>query len=312
MTEWVFQNKLRAKELERIKNGDAFLPTKELKKLLGLPEVAITEAVYDIATDTYLGRDYKDVYPRGYRMPGEDWAGPNLALKYAKEYIKEALDYYEARNAALKIKCIKSAELLLMYSCFADVWEGTPESWRLLGEIYFNDWGCGEYWFGEGFNEYPLSNTYPRLLQIPSFRDRAFYCFKKGYESEKSDAESGVFLGECYLNGVGTQSSARHAFNQFAKLWKDILYCNARTVGRCAYNLAHCYEEGCGCSQSFEEALSFYKKSYEAYSLALDQGEDLLEPFLVAAERGLHRCKQEQAEVPFGFRHSYRPRRYCD
>ncbi len=312
MTKWVFQHKLGSKERERIKNGDAFLPTKELKKLTGLPEVAITEAVYDIATDQYLGRDYKDVYPRGYKMPGESWAGPNLALKYAKEYIREALDYFEPKDAALKIRCVRSAELLLMHSCFSEPWDGTAESWRLLGEIYYNDWGDENYWFGANFNEHNLLPTYPKLLKISNHNSRALYCFKKGQASKNSDVESSVFLGECYLYGVGCEVDQHRAFETFSKTWRDTLSANARCVGRCALNLANCFEYGYGCKQSFEESLSFYQKSFDAYTLALDQGEDLLEPFLVKAEKGLNRCLQELEYSSYGFRHSYRPRRYCD
>ena len=312
MTKWVLENNLRPQERERIQNGNAFLPTKELKKTTGLPEIAITQAVYDIGTDKSLGRDYQDVYPRGYRMPGEVWAGPNLALKYAKQYLQEALDYFDPKDAELKVKCIKSAELLLMHSCFAEEWDGSSESWKLLGEIYYNDWANGDYWFGENFFEYPLLETYPKLLKIKDFRERAYYCLKKGQSFPKNDAEAGVLLGECYLYGIGTKSDHRLAFKQFSDIWKSVLNSNARVVGRCALNIATCYEYGLGITQSFKEALSFYEKSCQSYDLALNQGEDLLEKFLIKAEKGLNRCKQELGEENFGFRHSFRARRYCD
>lgn len=308
MTRWVFQNKLRPQERERITRACAFLPTKELALTTGLPEVAITQAVFDIATDRYIGRDYLDVYPRGYLMPGESWAGPNLALKYAKRYIEEGLSYCEPANRDLRIDCLKSAELLLMHSAFYSEWEGSGESWRLLGEMYLKDWGFGNYWLFD--DEYEVLSSYPRLLKVDSREDRAYYCLVRA--KNLGDIESCVLLGQCMQLGVGCELDTTSAFNLYAEVLNHVRNASVRTVGLAALYSGNCFEYGCGCDLSFESAHDYYQKAVDAMTLALDLGDDLLEPYLVDAEKGLERMKQELGIVPFGFRHGFRKRRYCD
>ena len=307
MTKWVFQNKLSQRERERIDSTCAFQPTKELALTTGLPEIAISQAVYDMVSDLYIGRDYVDVYPRGFVMPGETWAGPNLALKYAKQYVTEALGYIEPKDKDLRIACIKSAELLCLHSVFFSEWEGSAESWRLLGLIYLRDWALGDYWLLDG--EYEILPSYPKLLKL-DFQERAFYCFNKAIAL--SDIESLNYLGECYLNGYGCDQDSRLANDNFWQAYSRLKDATVRGVGLTTLNIAKCFENGLGCDIDFAAAKDFFDKASQSLSLALDLGEDTLERYLVEAQKGLERMKQELESEPYGFRHGFRNRRYCD
>ena len=311
MTKWVDESSLKSGERERIFRASAFQPTLELSAKTGLPEVAITEAVCDNLSGKYLGREYFDVYPRGYLLPGESWAGPNVAYKYACIFFNEALYLEDPKFKALKIECARSAELLFLHSAFGSRWEKTPATYRQLARLYMMDLSCGIYWMaGDG---QVAAKTYPKLLQISSFDERVIYCLKKAIEL--GDIRAKCLLGDAYFKGIGTRIDLWAAFKCYLETLEKPASCANLTLGIANSRIGVCYEQGFGADLNFEKAKTHFERAIKLLDRALDEGEDFYEFEFVFAQKALERVKQnltEDGAEKFGYEYSFRKRRYCD
>ena len=311
MTKWVDENNLRDGERERISRASAFQPTIELSPKSGLPEIAITEAVRDNMTGRYLGREYFDVYPRGYLLPGESWAGPNVAFKYACSYLNEAMSLEDPKFKEIRNECIKSAELLYLHSTFGSIWKKTSEAYRKLGFIYMFDLGCGSYWMIND-DHVPL-NSYPKILQIDDYEKRAHYCLNKAIEM--GDSPSKCLLGDLFKNGIGTKIDLKRAFNSYLESLKVEKNRSDLALGIANSRLGECFEFGLGTIVNYNDAKKHYLRAIKQLDVALDSGEDYFEYEFVNAQKSFERVKQEifdNKSERIGYEYSYRKRRYCD
>lgn len=310
MTKWVDEVNLVSGERERISRASAFQPTLELSSKTGLPEVAITEPVRDNLTGKYLGREYLDVYPRGYLLPGESWAGPNIALKYAIFYFNEALSLEDPKDEITKIECARSSELLFLHACFGSLWEKTALSYRELARLYILNMAKGINWMaGDG---QVAKETYPKLLKLTSTSKRAFYCLNRAIEL--GDAPAKVLLADLKLKGFGTKVDLKGAFDMYKDALFSLTSTNQLYFGLANLRLAECLECGIGTKINLDKAKEHYGRALKLLDIALDLGEDFFEFEFVSAKKGFERVKQEteNGEVSFGYAYSFNKRRYCD
>lgn len=310
MTRWVNSEKLNVAVRERLKNGVAFLPTLTLGENTGLPEMAITEAVFDEWSEEYLGREYLDVYPRGYCMPGESWAGPNLALKYAFLYYNEGLSYDSPEFEEGRLNCFKAAEVLFLHAAVVPEWEGSAKAWCMLGRLYYYDRCLGDYWLLDTTKE--LLETYPDVLWLRDRGARAYYSLKKAIAL--GDPEAIYILGDCYREGLGCTMDTDEAARLYRLSYAKSSAAQCFVKGSSALRVARAFEFGEGEEQNFEVAMRYYQIAYDSLTRALNLGEDIYEEECIWAEKGLERTKQEVLDEgdPWGFSFSNRPRRYCD
>lgn len=310
MTKWVDAKSLNDSQRARIKFGAPFLPTFTLNKQTGLPEIAISEAVFDELTGEYLGRDYLDAYPRGFSIVGESVRGPALALKYAEMYYEEGLYYDQPEFLKPRIECFKAAEVLYYHAAVCTPWQGSAEAWRELGRLYYYDRCHGDYWLIDESRE--ILESYPDVFLIKDRGQRAYYCLKKAIEL--GDVEARYILGDVFSEGIGCTVDVNKAANYYLDAYSHSQECEPFVIGSSALRVARSYEFGEGFEQSFDEAFKFYEIAFTHLKRAVDSGEDTYEEECVWAEKGYHRTLQEVAApgTPFGYQYSNRPRRYCD
>lgn len=82
----------------------------------------------------------------------------------------------------------------------------------------------------------------------------AFAWLKKA--AEQNHTEANYWLGQCYLNGIGTAQNDESAFERF---WKAA----EQEIAESQYSLACCYFEGKGIKQNDELGLQWCKKAAE-------------------------------------------------
>ncbi len=235
-----------------------------------LPNIWITEPVFD-SENNYLGRTYTNYYEANNDPDG------SLALYYGAEYYNEAMTYTTQKDHKARVECFQAAEILYRHSAGA----GNPYACLNLGYIYSYDRCEGWYWgyFEDDTDEARKARAFDYLSQAAK-ADIAEACYK---------------LGDMYKRGMGCKPDAKRAFECYSRAAELCDEENESPVifGSTALRLGDCFEVGFGCTQSFADALKWYKQAVTALEIAIRGGESWYSRALTGAKDGVKRCQQE-------------------
>ena len=103
-----------------------------------------------------------------------------------------------------------------------------------------------------------LGYCYQQGIGTPVNKKRAFECYKKANELDKTDAYYWNELGYCYQHGIGTGVNKKRAFECYKKA-NEL----DKTVADYWAKLGYCYLKGIGTPVNEKRAFECYKKANE-------------------------------------------------
>ena len=204
------------------------------------------------------------------------------ALSYGSAYYREGMDTQDAAFKQDRIDCFRAAEVLYLWAAS----KGNAQGFVNLGYVYSYDRCEGDYL---GMDERGERICEPG--EFPRER-RAYECFAKA--AQAGHPEACYKLGDLVSWGRGCDVDLVEAVELWKKAFEGSRACDEPTWwGAAALRLGSAYENGDGCEQSFERALSWYTYAQTGLRITVDAGDWYYEKSLARAEAGVARCRQE-------------------
>lgn len=247
----------------------------------GLPGLWMSIAEDDPTLEK-TGRIQDFVYPADEDPDEEGW----IALDYGANYYDEAMETQDPAFHQDRIDLFRCAELLYLWAAH----RGNPFAHLSLGYVYSYDRCEGQYLGLDENGERICAEGEP----FPHMK-RAYECYTLALKSGHPEAYYKV--GDFLSHGWACEADPVEAVKFWKRGYGAALELDGPGEpawwGAAALRLGGAYEEGRGCTQSFEEAASWYETAVTGLEMAVDAGNWYYERSLASARAGLARCRQE-------------------
>jgi TPR repeat protein len=211
-----------------------------------------------------------------------------LALEYGAAQYREGMN--PSNHEDVQQACFEEAEMLYLHSAGY----GNPLAFLNLGYLYSYDRCRGYYLQDYGYNGTPAFVDFGIEEVVPFNRQRrAFISFQK---AAKAGIAEGIYkLGDMYAKGWGCEQNEQEAYRLFVDAYRLSRKEDGSIRGSAALRLANCHENGQGCEQGFERALSYYEEAATDLEASVKAGDHYYEKSLSQATKGIKRVHQELA-----------------
>lgn len=249
----------------------------------GLPNVC-TSIPAQRPTENLTGRLCKGCYKPSMDPNGE------MALFCGTKFFNEGIGYTDEVDGLIRIECFCAAELLFLHATE----KGSPRAFLSLGHLYAYNRCEGNYW-GHWESLSFTNNAYERCVpeDMPPYpyERRALECYLTA--AEAGIAEAYCYVGDLIHDGFGCEPSSETALSCYRLAYEHGVDDEPLAWGNAALRIGHCYEEGDGCDQSFEEAAVWYGRAVAGLDEAVQDGYRSQASRLRRAKDGFARVRQE-------------------